>query len=135
MPRLEEVAMFYGKPAYISFESALESYGLISQAPLVLTCATTRKLKNLKTPLGEIIFHHLSSRLFNHYENDQGILRATAEKALLDYIYIKIRNRKSVPALDEFNLRPLNKGKARRIAKAFPQNVRLFLGNALFDQS
>src|SRR3989338_9089861 len=64
LPSLEEAAMFYGKPCYISFESALEDHGVISQAPQVLTCATTRKIKNLKTPLGEIAFHHLQSGLF-----------------------------------------------------------------------
>ena len=124
-PSLEELAMFYGKPCYISFESALEDRGLISQAPQVLTCATTRKLKNRATPLGEIIFHHLSRRLFNNFENDRGILRATAEKALLDYLYIKSKTRLPLPSLDEFNLEQLNKKMIRKIAQPFPPAIRL----------
>jgi len=124
LPSLEEVAMFYGKPCYISFESALEDRGIISQAPQVLTCATTRKMKNLKTPLGEIIFHHLHPRLFNNFENDQGILRATAEKALLDYLYINLKNKKYVPSLDEFNLDQLDDKKIKKLAKYFPRSVR-----------
>ncbi len=67
MPSLEEIAMFYAKPCYISFESALSDYGIMSQSPVVLTCATLRKAQKLKTPLGEIVFHHLNSRLFNNF--------------------------------------------------------------------
>lgn len=123
-PSLEEVAMFYGKPCYLSFESALEDRGIISQAPQVLTCATTRKLKNLKTPLGEIVFHHLNSRLFNGFENDRGVLRATAEKALLDYLYINLKKNNRVPALDEFDLEQLDNKKIKNLAKYFPRSVR-----------
>ncbi|KAF0134918.1 MAG: hypothetical protein FD145_299 [Candidatus Saganbacteria bacterium] len=123
-PSLEEVAMYYGKPCYVSFESALQNCGIISQAPQVLTCATTRKLKNLRTPLGEIIFHHLSPRLFISFENDKGILRGTAEKALLDYLYINLKNKKHAPPLDEFNLEQLDKKKIRGLLKYFPHSVR-----------
>ena len=123
-PSLEETAMFYGKPCYISFESALEDRGVISQAPQVLTCATTRKLKNLKTPLGEIVFHRLQLRLFNNFENDGGILRATAEKALLDYLYINLKKKKYALPLDEFDLGQLDKKKVKKLSTLFPQNVR-----------
>lgn len=124
LPLLEELAMFYGKPCYISFESALSDYGIISQLPLVLTCATTRKLKNLKTPIGEIVFHHIDPRLFNNFENNKGVLLATAEKALLDYLYINLKNNKAVPSMDEFDLARLDKKKIKQIAKAFPKSVR-----------
>ncbi|PIS29805.1 hypothetical protein COT42_04215 [Candidatus Saganbacteria bacterium CG08_land_8_20_14_0_20_45_16] len=123
LPSLEEVAMFYGKPCYISFESALEAHGVLSQAPQLLTCATTRKLKNLTTPLGEIVFHHISPRLFNGFENDRGILRATAEKALLDYLYINLKNKKPIPSLNELNLGQMNNKKLKKLAKNFPPNV------------
>lgn len=123
LPSLEEIAMFYGRPCYISFESALSDHGVISQMPLVLTCASTQKKKNLKTPLGEIIFHHIKPRLFNNFKNDKGILRATAEKALLDYLYINLKNRKRIPPMDEFNLDRLDSRKIKKLSKDFPQNV------------
>jgi predicted transcriptional regulator of viral defense system len=123
LPSLEEVAMFYGKPCYISFESVLSDHGILSQSPLVLTCATTQKLKNLKTPLGEIVFHHLHPRLFSGFENNKGVLRATAEKALLDYLYINLKNKGAVPSMDEFDLEQLNHKKIRKIAKDFPRSV------------
>lgn len=124
LPSLEELAMYYGNPCYISFESALEDQGIMSQAPQVLTCATTRKLKNLKTPLGEVVFHHLKPCLFNNFENNKGILRATPEKALLDYLYIKLKTTSRIPPLDEFNLEPLNRKKLKRLFKIFPKSVR-----------
>ncbi|MBN2057385.1 MAG: type IV toxin-antitoxin system AbiEi family antitoxin domain-containing protein [Candidatus Saganbacteria bacterium] len=124
LPSLEEVAMFYGKPCYISFESALERHGLLSQAPLVLTCAIARKARNARTPLGEIVFHHLAPGLFNGYENDRGILWATPEKALLDHLYIKLKNGQGVPALDELDLKLLDRGKLKRLARPFPHSVR-----------
>ncbi len=42
-PTLEALAMIIGAPCYISFESALERYGILSQIPLVLTCASTSR--------------------------------------------------------------------------------------------
>lgn len=131
LPSLEGLAMFYGKPCYISFESALSDYGIISQLPLVLTCATTRKLKNLKTPIGEIVFHHIDPRLFNNFENNKGVLCATAEKALLDYLYINLKNNKAVPSMDEFDLTRLDKKKIKKIAKDFPKSVRSCLTSSL----
>jgi predicted transcriptional regulator of viral defense system len=127
LPSLEEVAMFYGKPCYVSFESTLSDRGIISQMPLMLTCATTRKIKNLKTLLGEIVFHHLAPHLFSGYENNKGILRATAEKAFLDYIYINLRNKKRIPALDEFDLGQLNKKKIKKLVKMYPVSVRRWI--------
>jgi len=131
LPSLEDVAMFYGKPCYISFESALSECGIISQMPQVLTCATTRKLQNLKTPLGEIIFHHLNPRLFNNFKNNNGILFATAEKALLDYLYIALNNKKLISFLDEFDLSQLDIKKTKKLANIFPRSVQKVLKNFL----
>jgi predicted transcriptional regulator of viral defense system len=133
-PTLEEAAMFYGKPCYISFESALSNCGIISQSPLLLTCATTRKVKNLKTPLGEIVFHHLHPRLFYGFENDQGVLRAAAEKALLDYLYINLKKKKFVPSLDEFDLEQLDNKKIKKFVKNFPRSVQKALAPTAYQQ-
>jgi predicted transcriptional regulator of viral defense system len=124
LPRLEEAAMFVGKPCYVSFESELANRGVISQSPQVLTCATTRKIQNLKTPLGEIIFHRLSPGRFSGYENAGGVLHATPEKALLDYLYITAKTKGRVPATDEFDLAALNLKKLKLLARAFPKSVR-----------
>lgn len=124
LPALEEIAMFYGRPCYISFESALENYGILSQMPLALTCATPHKIKNLKTPWGEIIFHHLAPNLFEGYKNEKGMLWATPEKALLDWFYIKLKTLGAASAFDELNLSGLNKKNLAQLSKKFPKSVR-----------
>jgi len=58
-PTLEEVAMILGYPCYVSFESGLERHGLISQMPVVITCASAVESGSKETPFGEIVFHRL----------------------------------------------------------------------------
>lgn len=127
LPSLEEVAMVLGRSCYISFESALEKHGIISQMPLVLTCATTRKTRSISTTLGEIFFHHIQPRLFSDYFNEEGVLWATPEKALLDYIYINLKVKKGVMALDEFNPDKLNKTRLKKLLQKYPKTVKAIL--------
>ncbi|MGA1842530.1 MAG: type IV toxin-antitoxin system AbiEi family antitoxin domain-containing protein [bacterium] len=132
-PSLEEIAMLLGRPCYISFESAMEKHGIISQMPLVLTCATSGKTKNITTPIGEISLHHIHSRLFTDYFNEGGILWAKPEKALLDYIYIHLKVRNEIMALDEINWEGLNKMDLRELSSKYPKSVKktLLLWNNL----
>lgn len=132
LPSLEEVAMLLGRPCYISFESALENYGVISQMPLVLTCATTRKTKSISTALGDIFFHHIQPRLFSDHVNEGGILWATPEKALLDYIYINLKTKKGVMALDEVNRERLSKTRLRQLLQKYPRTVGEIVKRAKF---
>lgn len=132
LPSIEEVAMLLGRPCYISFESALEKYGIISQIPLVLTCATPGKTKNISTSLGDIFFHHIQPRLFNDYLNEEGILWATPEKALLDYIYINLKVKKGVMALDEFSSDKLNKTKLKKLLQKYPKTIKAILSGQGF---
>ena len=53
--------MRYGKGCYVSLESALSEYGLISQIPIgVITIMTTGRAGRHKTPFGIIEFTHTS---------------------------------------------------------------------------
>lgn len=123
-PSLEEIAMLLGRPCYISFESALEKHGIISQMPLVLTCATSGKTRNITTPIGEISLHHIHSRFFTAYFNEEGILWAEPEKALLDYIYIHLKVKKGIMALDEISWEGLSKKRLRELSPKYPKSVR-----------
>lgn len=124
LPSLEEVAMLLGRPCYISFESALEKHGIISQIPLVLTCATTGKTKTISTTLGEIFLHHIQHRTFSGYFSEEGILWAVPEKALLDYIYINLKVKKGIMALDELNWKKLNKSRLNKLSQIYPETVK-----------
>ncbi len=124
---LEELAMALGKPCYVSFESALSHYGIISQEPLVLTCATTGKPYRKSTPLGEIAFRHIINKRFCGYIENNGVLRAEPEKALLDLLYWSSKIRGRFPDLDEVSWKELKKKKLFFYAKRFPLNIQKFL--------
>lgn len=97
-PTLEEIAMAAGRPCYISFESALSRYGILSQSPMVITCATRKKPGNVQTPAGEFLLRHICAHLFWGFREEKGVLWAEPEKALLDWLYWKRKTQRSSPA-------------------------------------
>ncbi len=121
-PTLEEIAMAI-YPCYISFESALEKTGIISQIPFVLTCATIEKTKLIETPYGSIQFHHIKSELFWGFINENGILWAEPEKAFLDYLYLSRKTKGGFPSLDEIDWEKLDIKKLYSYAQKFPKSV------------
>ena len=123
-PVIEEVACFLRTPSYISCEWALDSHGIIIQAPFVCTVLT------LDTAVGQsrdvafggvtIEFSRIASRLFNGFEMIDGFNLAVPEKALLDTIYL----RKHVPFPDELDLEHINKDILMQMAMPFPAVVK-----------
>lgn len=122
-PTLEALAMILGAPCYISFESALQHYGILSQMPLVLTCASTSRSERRQTPLGEILFHRLRPTLFFGFRTEDNILWAEPEKALLDWVYIHRKRHGVSPPLDELNWEPLDVERLRDWAMRYPRPV------------
>lgn len=133
-PTLEALAMIVGAPCYISFESALERYGILSQMPLVLTCASTSRSERRRSPLGEILFHRLQPALFFGYRAEDGILWAEPEKALLDWIYIHRKRHGIPPALDELDRGPLDVERLQDWASRYPRSVGKALTAVLEEQ-
>lgn len=126
-PTLERLAMILGAPCYISFESALERYGVLSQVPLMLTCASTSRSGLRHTPLGDILFSRLQPALFFGYRVEDGILWAEPEKALLDWIYIYRKRHGVTPALDELDWSLLDAKRLQEWADRYPRSVRTAL--------
>jgi len=133
-PTLEQVAMVLGRPCYISFESGLERHGLISQMPLILTCASAVESGSRETPFGEIAFHRLRPSLFFGYVASDGILCAEPEKALLDFVYISLKTKSGIPPLDELVWERINHTRLEDWARRYPRSVRrnlaLWIGRA-----
>ena len=123
-PTLEEVAMVLGRPCYVSFESGLERHGLLSQMPLLLTCASTVESGSKETPFGEILFHRLKPSLFFGYTASDGVLWAEPEKALLDFIYISLKTGGGLPSLDELAWERLDYARLEEWARRYPRSVR-----------
>ncbi len=86
------LATYLVTPAYISLETALSYYQLIPERVEAITCITSKKTQRLNTPLGHFIYRHVTQSAYNFFvaaidEFDRQFYIATAEKALVDYLY------------------------------------------------
>ena len=109
-------------PSYLSFESALARYGILSQIPYTLSFATTRRSKRMTLGAAVVEFHQLRHDLFFGYTLEQGVYVAEAEKALLDELYLIRRGKTSLP-LDDLRLTDLSSEKLLTYAVRFPPYV------------
>ena len=103
-----QIANFIYSPSYISLESALSFYGIITQFPYQITSITSKKTKNIETLNKEFIFFHIKKELFFGYEKKDDFLIALPEKALFDYLYFTAKGLR-VFEKDEFDLRKIDK--------------------------
>jgi len=129
LPSLEEISGQIYPPNYISLESALSSYNILSQIPQTLTCVTTRLPRAFKTSFGIIEFRQIKNPYFWGFINKNGYSLAEKEKALLDYIYLNTKNKQlGPPAL---NTEEINKSKFFRYARQMnlEKPARSFLEN------
>ncbi len=92
---------------YVSFLSALHMQGALSQIPAAVQVATTGHRRMLETPIGRYEFHQIKPEMMRSgievSETNPPYLRASAEKALLDTLYLgtrKGRRYSSLPELD-----------------------------------
>jgi predicted transcriptional regulator of viral defense system len=123
--------------SYVSLESALNHWGMSTQSPVSLTCVTTGKPKEYRTPEFAITLRSISKHLFWGFTEKQTRYSkyriAEPEKALLDWIYLTRQNGLT-PHLDEIDLQSLDKQKLVKYASKYPGTVRNALTNSLaFD--
>lgn len=120
--------------SYVSLESALNHWGLSTQSPIALTCVTTGKPKEFKTPEFTIAFRSISSRLFWGFVEKQTRYAkyriAEPEKALLDWVYLSLQAGLT-PTLDEIDFKHVEKQKLIKYAAQFPGSVRKALTHSL----
>jgi predicted transcriptional regulator of viral defense system len=82
------------KPAsYVSMQSALSHYGMIPEYVPVTVSATTGRPEMLETAFGTLMYRHVKKAMFFGFKSvkitdDQTCFLATAEKALLDLLYL-----------------------------------------------
>ncbi len=91
-PALYAIANRIYEPSYISLEMALSLYGIIPEAVYSVTSVTSRKTKNVHSPVGSFIYRKIRPEyLFGYSIREHGGLSykiADLEKALLDYLYL-----------------------------------------------
>ena len=80
---------------YVSFLTALHLHGLISQIPKTTQIATTGRGRTLESPVGRYEFFQIKPELMKQgakwSETHLPYLVATAEKALIDTLYLSTR--------------------------------------------
>ncbi|MEK6545333.1 MAG: hypothetical protein AAB257_06705 [Nitrospinota bacterium] len=127
-PSIEKVASSLYMPNYISFESALSRYGVLTLIPYTLIFATTRKSKRFTIEGRDIEFRQLKRNLFWGYEMEGGIYIARPEKAFLDLVYFASRGKASID-MDEIDMAKLSLSKIRELLKKFPEYTKRYLEN------
>ena len=130
LPSIERVAASLYMPNYLSFESALSRYGILTLIPYTPTFATTRKTKRFTVEGRDIEFRQIKRDLFWGYEMREGIYVARPEKAFLDLIYFVSRGKSAID-LDEIDMGKLSITKLRRISKKYPVYTKRYLTRIL----
>lgn len=115
-------SQFYAPDAYVSFESALSTYGIINQIPYTVTMATYKYPKTRPFLQSEIALRKIKKELFFGYKLVGNTLLAEPEKALLDTLYLKSKGLTGLPE-EELNLIDISKRKFIEMSKAFPPAV------------
>ena len=118
--------MYY--PSYLSFESVLSKYGILSQVPYTLTFATPKRTRKMILNDTEVEFTKLSDKYYFGYAFENGINIASPEKALVDCLYLVSKGKRSIN-IDELYLKNVDKEKLIEIAKVFPENTRKLVGS------
>ncbi len=102
-----EIANFLYQPSYISLETALNYWGILSQFPFEITNVTSKK--NITKKFDEKIYSysHINSKYFGMFTKKNNMLIALPEKALFDQIYLASKGLKSIN-FDEYDLGNIN---------------------------
>lgn len=105
------IANFIIRPSYISLESALSFYGIITGFSYSLTSVTTRSTKKIILDEKEYTYSHINPSLMWGYEKKEQFLIAQKEKAILDYCYFSLKGLRNPLDFDEVDLSQINKHK------------------------
>jgi len=115
-----ELANFLQTPSYISFETALNYYGVLPQFPYEITSATSKKTNQKKFQDKIFSYIHIDKTLYWGYTKKDNFLIANAEKAFLDQIYLASKGLKRI-SLTEIDTSRLKKNILIQYIRQFPK--------------
>src|SRR5207244_3406979 len=103
---------------------ALHAHGLVTQAPVIITCFTDRRSPHAReriTPAGRLVFVCVRSEVYFPWP---GVTMAPPAQALCDYVYLSRRQGTALEALVTFR----NRGRIRdadfaRVLARYPKSV------------
>lgn len=114
------VANLLYKPSYVSLETALNLYGVLSQFPMEISSITTKR-KRSKQIAGKLyVYYHIDPKFFWGFEKKEDALIALPEKALLDNIYLASKGIKEV-TIEDLDLSLVKKELFVQFADKFPK--------------
>jgi predicted transcriptional regulator of viral defense system len=119
-----EMANFLYQPSYISFESALNYWGVLSQFPFEITSATLKKSKVKKLDDKVFGYNRVSKKYFGGFVKENGFLIASSEKALVDQIYLWSKGLKQLN-WDEYDLSRVNMRMIKKMVTEMKLNKKL----------
>jgi predicted transcriptional regulator of viral defense system len=111
---------------YVSFLTALHLHGLVSQIPRNIQIATTGHARTLNSPIGQYEFLQIKPELMQQgtvwSDAHLPYLIATAEKALIDTLYLSTRKNRRFARLPEVEIRhtAFRKREFERLLKRLP---------------
>ncbi|MGB5178917.1 MAG: hypothetical protein WBP44_09340 [Gammaproteobacteria bacterium] len=111
---------------YVSFLTVLHLHGLISQIPKSIQIATTGHARTLTSPVGYYEFLQIKPELMKQgtqwSDTHLPYLLATAEKALIDTLYLSTRKNRRFARLPEVDIRQtaFSKREFERLLKQLP---------------
>jgi len=125
-PTKFEAANYLFRPSYVSFETALSYYGIIPETIYTITSATPKASKEF-TFLGQSYRYYKIKKklLFGHRPIKIGnklILMAEREKALLDYLYLRLL--KKQPFSERLDLKSIDKKRLGKYFNFFKRSIR-----------
>jgi len=119
MDKLPEIANQLYIPSYLSFESALSRFGILSQSPYTLTFATINRSKKIILADNEVEYRQIKPEFFAGFSKEGALFVASPEKALLDQLYLVTKGKASI-TLEELDLSEISKRNLAKLAKNFP---------------
>jgi len=120
---IEKIANQIYHPSYLSFESALALWGILSQIPYNLTFATILKSKSLIFENRKIEYRKLKKELFFGYNFKNGVYLAEPEKALLDTFYLASLGKLKIN-FSQLDYLKINKKKFLNWLKKYPPKTK-----------
>ncbi len=126
-PREKELANALYRPSYLSFDYALSYYNLIPEAVYQITSATTKPTRLFTTDTQAFGYYTIKKEAYTGYvlkqEGERGFYIATAEKAVVDYLYALSLGQRGILGKrtinDRLDLSSVNKEKIQEYAQLF----------------
>lgn len=139
-PTDEELAMVIRNPSYLSMEYALSRHGVLSQNVFTYTLVTTKLPYTFHSGDRVFEYHQMKRSLFWGYHSEGMVLIAEPEKALLDFLYVRLARgremaRSTIDSLvDDLYIENLDRDRLSLYSNKFDGVTRSYISDILGTQ-